>query len=116
MEAQPREIQYKYLQTPTSQFPLLGERIHSIVETSAQWRKERDAGTTTTTCLIALIPRDKAEDISFIFSAGHQKGLELLNELQPEEESEIELCLAPPQANQGEQLLTMAITENGTDP
>lgn len=61
------------------------------MKTSAQWKQERDVGLATTDCLIALIPRNKSEDISINLTVGHKKGLELINTLQPEEEVELSL-------------------------
>jgi len=88
-----RQIEYKYWQTSITQIEILEDPIKAAFKASTQWKQEREIGLTTTDCMIALIPRNKSEDISIVFSVGHKKGLELMNELQPEEESEVELSL-----------------------
>ncbi len=84
-----QQIEYRYSQISISQIPILGDHLFDAVQASAQWKEERKTGGFTTDCMIALIPRSQNEDISIILSVGHEKGLELLNQLQPEEGSEI---------------------------
>ena len=81
-------INYRYSQTSISCLPVLDGIISEAIKASVQWRHERKAGGLTTDCIIALIPRSQNQDISIIFSVGHNKGLELINQLQPDERSE----------------------------
>jgi hypothetical protein len=85
-----QQIEYRYSQISISRISVLGDRLFDAVQASAQWRQERKTGGFTTDCLIALIPRSENEDISIILSVGHEKGLELINQLQPEEGSEMD--------------------------
>ncbi|KJZ68738.1 hypothetical protein HIM_11869 [Hirsutella minnesotensis 3608] len=110
IERNHRQIEYKYWQTSITQIEILGDPIFTAMKASALWKQERDIGTTTTDCLIALIPRNKSEDISIVFSVGHKKGLELIVGLQPEEDSAAELSLTQMQIGKESQFQCTHVT------
>jgi hypothetical protein len=72
------EIEYRCLEAPTSQIWLLGERLFEAVQSSHQWKWERNLGGLTIDCLNALVPANR-HDISITLVVGHEKGLELID-------------------------------------
>jgi hypothetical protein len=80
----PYEIQHRYSQISISRIPVLGDHLFDAIQASTQWKQERNTGGLTTDCLIALIPRSQNDDISITLLVGHERGLELINQLQPE--------------------------------
>jgi hypothetical protein len=85
-----QQIEYRYSQISIGRISVLGDRLFDAVQASAQWKQERKTGGFKIDCLIALIPRSENEDISIILSVGHEKRLKLINQLQPEEGSEMD--------------------------
>jgi hypothetical protein len=79
------EIKYKCSHIAISQISVLvGDLLFNAVQASAQWKRERKGKGSTTDCLIALIPRSQNVDISINVLIGHEEGLKLINQLQPE--------------------------------
>lgn len=78
------EIEYKCSQIAISRMSVLGDLLFDAVQASVQWKREQKSGRATTDCLVALIPRSQNVDICIRVSVGHQKGLELINQLQLE--------------------------------
>lgn len=73
------EIEYWCSKAPISQMWLLGERLFEAIQSSNQWKLERDLGGSTTDCLNALLPKDWSQDISITLVVGREKGVELVN-------------------------------------
>ena len=77
------DIDYRFSEAPTSQIPLVGGLLSDAVQSSRQWRWERNlGGRSTTDCLNALIPKNRSQDISITLLVGHEKGLELIEKFQ----------------------------------
>jgi len=77
------DIDYRCSEAPTSQIPLVGGLLSDAVQSSRQWRWERNVGgRSTTDCLNALIPKNRSQDISITLLVGHEKGLELIEKFQ----------------------------------
>jgi hypothetical protein len=72
------EIEYRCSEAPTSQIWLLGECLFEAVQSSHQWKWERNLGGLTTDCLNALVPENR-QDISITLVVGHEKGVELID-------------------------------------
>lgn len=53
-----------FSKAPVSLIPLLSDLIPSAVQSSRQWKEEREAGEPTTDCLTTMIPENENEDIS----------------------------------------------------
>jgi hypothetical protein len=116
-----QQSKYRNSQTSISRIPVLGDRLFDAVQASAQWRQERKTRGLMTDCLMALIPRSQNEDISIILSVGHEKGLELINQLQPKEGLEIDQpaieyvqmeTLIGMQAEKGKQPVSVCLTSH----
>ncbi|QKX57717.1 uncharacterized protein TRUGW13939_04836 [Talaromyces rugulosus] len=80
-----RQIQFMYSKSPADHIPYLRDLIIDAVQTSRQWKTEREAGELTTDCLTTMIPEDVNEDISITLWVGQSAGLALLDvlKLQP---------------------------------
>lgn len=77
------DIDYRCSEAPISQIPLVGDLLFDAVQSSRQWRWERDlGGKSTTDCLNALIPKNRSQDISITLTVGHEKGLDLIEKFQ----------------------------------
>jgi hypothetical protein len=77
------EIDYRCSEAPTSQIPLLGDLLFDAVQSSHQWKWERNlGGRAITDCLNALVPENRNQDISITLLVGHEKGLELIIKFQ----------------------------------
>jgi len=74
-----RQIQYMFSNTPTTQISLLGDLLSNAVQTSQQWKAERDRGELTTECLTTLIPKGQNEDISITLWVGQIAGFRMLD-------------------------------------
>lgn len=72
------EIDYKCSEAPINQIWRLGERLSEAVESSHQWKWERNLGGSTTDCLNVLVPSNR-HDITITLVVGHDKGLELID-------------------------------------
>lgn len=74
-----------YSKSPADHIPKLRDLIIDAVQTSRQWKTEREAGELTTDCLTTMIPKDINEDISITLWVGQSAGLALLDvlKLQP---------------------------------
>lgn len=78
LQKRQKEIEYRCSEAPTSQIWLLGERLFEAVQSSHQWKWERNLGGLTTDCLNALVPENR-QDISITLVVGHEKGVELID-------------------------------------
>lgn len=74
-----------YSKSPADHIPYLIDFIIDAIQSSRQWKTERDAGELTTDCLTTMIPEDVNADISITLWVGQRAGLELLDvlKLQP---------------------------------
>ncbi|KAK5079437.1 hypothetical protein LTS08_000013 [Lithohypha guttulata] len=82
-----RHIEYRYSEAPINQMILLSDLISDAVQSSHQWKWERDlGGKMSTDCVNALVPKSRTQDISITLLVGYEKGMKLIEELQ------LELC------------------------
>jgi len=82
LQKRQKEIEYRYSEAPISQIWLLGERLLEAVQSSHQWKWERDLGGLATDCLNALVPKNRSQDISITLVVGHEKGAELIEKFK----------------------------------
>lgn len=81
------DIEYRYSEAPINQMILLSDLISDAVQSSHQWKWERDlGGKMSTGCVNALVPKSRTQDISITLLVGYEKGMKLIEELQ------LELC------------------------
>ncbi len=78
------EIEYRYSEIPIDRIVLLGEvgeLLSSGLQSSQQWKWERDLGGLTTDCFNALAPKNR-RDISLSFLVGFEKGVQIIEMFQ----------------------------------
>ena len=77
------EIEYRYSEAPIDLIPLLGDPLSAAVQSSQQWKWERNIGVgLKTDCLNALAPKNRSQDISITLLVGFEKGTRLIEKFQ----------------------------------
>lgn len=71
-----------FSKAPVNSVPLLRDHILPAVQSSRQWKEERQQEAQVTHCLTTMIPESEADDISITMWVGQKEGLELLNILK----------------------------------
>ncbi|KAH7378965.1 hypothetical protein BKA64DRAFT_648391 [Cadophora sp. MPI-SDFR-AT-0126] len=69
-----RQIERMYSNGPISQVSSFGELLSNAIQSSNQWKKERELGESTTNCWTTMIPRDPNQDISITIWLGRKDG------------------------------------------
>jgi hypothetical protein len=75
------EIEYKYSEAPIAAVIMLGPYLCPALQTSRQWKWERETGGLTTDCISALSPKHRG-DITLHLVVGFEEGTELIEKLQ----------------------------------
>lgn len=62
--------------------PDLGETLTPAMQTSTQWKWERELGGSTIDCLNVLSPKNRKQDISITLLVGFKAGMQLVEQFQ----------------------------------
>ncbi|KAL5375716.1 hypothetical protein PMIN02_011972 [Paraphaeosphaeria minitans] len=73
-----RRIEYRYSEAPIALIPYLGEILTPAMQTSNQWKWERQLEGSTTDCLNLLSPKNRNQDISITIVVGFKAGMQLV--------------------------------------
>jgi hypothetical protein len=68
-----------FSKAPTSQIPFLGNLLSDAVQTSHQWKMERELAEPTTDCLTTMIPKNPTQDISITLWVGQETGDQMID-------------------------------------
>ncbi len=68
-----------FSKAPTDRIPLLGKLLSDAVQTSYQWKMERELAEQTTDCLTTMIPKDQNQDISITLWIGQETGDQMID-------------------------------------
>lgn len=56
---------------PFTILEIMPEPFKYAIETSKQWKMERDRNDPTTSCLSSIFPRNETQDVNFMIQCGH---------------------------------------------
>ncbi|PVH92350.1 hypothetical protein DM02DRAFT_575900 [Periconia macrospinosa] len=77
-----RRIEYRYSEAPIDLISDLGETLTPAMQTSNQWKWERELRGSTTDCLNVLSPKSRNQDISITIVVGFKAGMQLVEQFQ----------------------------------